>query len=83
MLTARVGLAQVGATQLIGDVVDAATKKPVAGVLVTATSPSFQGEKTAVTDEAGAYRIPQLAQGTYTLRFDRESYQPYDRPDIE
>jgi len=82
-LGARSALAQVGATQFVGDVVDTATKQPVVGVVVTATSPSFQGEKTAVTDERGHYRIPQLSQGTYTLRFEKETYQPYDRPGIE
>jgi len=83
ILVARGAFAQIGGTQLVGSVVDASTKKPVADVVVTATSPQLQGEQVVVTDAGGNYRIPQLNAGTYTLRFEKESYKPYSRSGIE
>jgi hypothetical protein len=71
--------AQIGASNLTGTVVDAATKAPVADVVVTATSPSLQGEQVVVTDGSGLYRVPQLPPGTYSLRFEKETYRPYSR----
>ena len=75
--------AQIGASVLTGNVVDAATKAPVGDVVVTATSPSLQGEQVVVTDSTGLYRIPQLPPGTYTLRFEKESYRPFSRTGID
>ena len=68
---------------MIGNVVDASTKAPVADVVVTATSPGLQGEQVVVTDATGQYRVPQLPPGTYTLRFEKESYRPYSRTAID
>jgi outer membrane receptor protein involved in Fe transport len=82
-LGASNAFAQLAGTQLVGQVVDASTKKPVEGVVVTATSPSLQGEQVVLTDVAGNYRIPQLTHGSYTLRFDKDSYRPYLRTGIE
>src|SRR5215813_5363624 len=76
-------LAQLATSNLIGNVVDASTKAPVTDVVVTATSPSFQGEQVVVTDATGAYRVPQLPPGTYTLRFEKEAYRPFSRTAIE
>ena len=75
--------AQIGASVLTGNVVDAATKAPVSDVVVTATSPGLQGEQVVVTDSTGLYRIPQLPTGTYTLRFEKESYRPFSRTGID
>jgi len=83
MLGGSSALGQVGSSNLIGNVVDAATKAPVADVVVTATSPSLQGEQVVVTDATGAYRVPQLPPGMYTLRFEKESYRPFSRTAIE
>ncbi|WP_224247944.1 TonB-dependent receptor [Hyalangium gracile] len=75
-------LAQQSASVITGTVVDASDQKPVADVVVTATSTALQGEEIAVTDASGTYRIPQLPPGVYTLRFEKESYQPYSRTEI-
>src|SRR5215813_4467272 len=75
--------AQIGASVLTGNVVDAATKAPVGDVVVTATSPGLQGEQVVVTDATGLYRIPQLPPGTYTLRFEKETYRPFTRTGID
>ena len=84
LLLATVARAQSGASSVLtGNVVDAATHAPVADVVVTATSPSLQGEQMVVTDATGLYRIPQLPPGTYTLRFEKETYRPFTRAGID
>ncbi|RKH43101.1 TonB-dependent receptor [Corallococcus sicarius] len=68
---------------IIGTVINTEDKKPAADVVVTATSPNLQGEQTVVTDAQGNYRIPQLPPGTYTLRFEKETFKPYARSEIQ
>lgn len=68
---------------IVGTVVSADGKKPVGDVVVTATSPNLQGEQTVVTDEQGQYRIPQLPPGTYSLRFEKDGFKPFNRGDIQ
>jgi len=67
---------------LTGTVVNTETKKPLSDVVVTATSPELQGERVVVTDFEGQYRIPELPPGTYTLRFDKESFKPFWRTEL-
>ncbi|MET0405167.1 MAG: TonB-dependent receptor [Cystobacter sp.] len=74
--------AQQNTSVITGTVVDASNKQPVMDVVVTATSPSLQGEQNAVTDKTGLYQLPQLPPGVYTLRFEKEGFQPYSRSDI-
>ena len=74
---------QTGISVLTGNVVDSSTRAPVSDVVVTATSPSLQGEQIVVTDSSGLYRVPQLPPGVYTLRFEKETYRPYSRAGIE
>ena len=83
LLPTSVALAQVSTSVLVGNVVDASTRTQVADVVVTATSPSLQGEQVVVTDGTGLYRVPQLPSGAYTLRFEKESYRPFTRSGIE
>jgi outer membrane receptor protein involved in Fe transport len=75
-------LAQQNSSVITGTVQDASTQQPVADVVVTATSPALQGEEVAVTDATGLYRLPQLPPGVYTLRFEKEGFQPYSRAEI-
>ncbi|MFY0525107.1 TonB-dependent receptor domain-containing protein [Archangium gephyra] len=77
------GTAAYADSVIIGTVVGADNKKPVADVVVTATSPNLQGEQVVVTDAQGQYRIPQLPPGVYTLRFDKESFRPFSRSEIQ
>ena len=83
LVVAPAAHAQSGVSVLTGTVVDASSRAPVPDVVVTATSPSFQGEQVVVTDATGLYRVPQLPPGSYTLRFEKESYRPYSRAAIE
>ena len=82
-LVPAVALAQASTSVLTGNVIDTSTKAPVADVVVTATSPALQGEQVVVTDSTGLYRVPQLPPGTYTLRFEKETYRPFTRSGID
>ncbi len=81
-LIAPAALAQ-GSSVLTGTLLDASSKNPIGDVVVTATSPNLQGEQIVVTDASGTYRIPQLPPGIYTLRFEKESFKPYSRSDVQ
>jgi len=83
LLTSALSRAQSGIAVVTGNVLDTSTRAPVTDVVVTATSPVLQGEQVVVTDAAGVYRVPQLPPGTYTFRFEKETYRPYTRSGIE
>ncbi|MBL9015815.1 MAG: von Willebrand factor type A domain-containing protein [Myxococcales bacterium] len=59
--------ATTGAIQ--GAVVDSKTSEKLAGVTVTVTSPALQSAQTAITDEAGFYKITGLPPGEYLVTF--------------
>jgi len=67
---------------LVGMVINIETKRPLADVVVSATSPALQGEQVVVTDAEGKYRIPELPPGVYTLRFDKEAFKPHGRLEV-
>jgi hypothetical protein len=75
--------AGTGSGNIIGTVIDAQSRQPLPDVVITATSPNLQGEQTVVTDAQGQYRIPLLPPGVYTLRFEREQYQPHTRDYVQ
>ncbi|NOJ80234.1 YfbK domain-containing protein [Myxococcus xanthus] len=68
---------------LIGTVLNTHQRRPIANVIVTASSPNLQGELTTSTDAQGSYRIPQLPPGDYTLTFEKEGFKPYRRSAIQ
>jgi len=74
--------AQQTSSVITGTVVDASNETPLADVVVTATSEALQGEEIAVTDATGSYRLPQLPPGVYTLRLEKEGFQPYSRTGV-
>ena len=53
--------------------------QPVPGVLVTATSPNLQGNKTTSTSSNGDYLFPSLPAGDYTISFELEGMQSVRR----
>jgi hypothetical protein len=68
---ALAGAQTAGATTAaIDGVVTDASQAALPGVTVTATSPALQGERTAVSNADGAYRLPQLPPGTYRLAYE-------------
>ena len=40
------------------------------GVTVTATSPALQGSRTTITNEEGAYRLPGVPPGVYSVHYE-------------
>ncbi len=80
---ARAASAQLGVGTLTGKVSDVSSNGSLADVVVTATSPSLQGEQTVLTDKSGAFRIPNLPAGEYALRYEAETFRPYSRGAIQ
>jgi hypothetical protein len=60
-----------------GQVVDAITKKPVSGVVVSAMVPGDPTFLEAVTDVDGYYYFKQLPACHVNLRFEKKGYQKY------
>jgi hypothetical protein len=65
---------------ITGRVVDARTHSPVAGVLVSAASPSQSARST--TDASGTYRFLSLSPDTYTLSFSKTGYDAVAQPGV-
>jgi len=55
----------------------------VPGVNVEATSPKLVGKQTTVTDENGAFRLLNLAPGTYKLVFTLQGFQTVVRENVQ
>ncbi|MBM3311108.1 MAG: hypothetical protein FJY80_06345, partial [Candidatus Aminicenantes bacterium] len=55
---------------------------PLPGVTVTAKGPKLIGQVTDITNEAGAFRLPALPPGTYTVTFELSQFQPVKRDDV-
>ncbi len=61
-----------------GVVTDAATKKPLVDVIVTARPTDGREETVVVTDRDGRYRLP-LDPGTIVVKWEKESYEQLER----
>ena len=59
---------------VVGQVVDVATKAPAVGVRECAFSPSLIGTHVATTDETGWYRLAQLPPALYVLVFEGREF---------
>jgi hypothetical protein len=69
-------------TGTITGIVQSSDGLSLPGVTVTATSPSLQGQRTAVTDVNGVYFVKGLPAGTYSVRFDMASFQNKTTDDV-
>jgi hypothetical protein len=69
-------LAQGNPTGKLSGRVTSVDGGPVPGVLVTATSPAMQGNRTTTTSANGDYLFPSLPAGDYTVTFELEGLQP-------
>ena len=65
-----------------GVVVRAVDRKPLTGVSVVATSPALAEPRRTVTNADGGYGFSNLAEGVYSLRFEKESFQAVVRADL-
>jgi hypothetical protein len=75
--------AQTG--QIFGEIVgkvsdDAGGVLP--GVTVTLSGQAVMGVRTAITDEAGEYRLPGINPGSYTMRFELSGFATLVREEI-
>jgi hypothetical protein len=76
------GVSQDKHAIIAGTVKDAGTKSPLNDAVVTIRSDSFKGEKYALTDSAGMYRVNNLPPGTYSVAFEMEGYQKFSKDGI-
>jgi Carboxypeptidase regulatory-like domain len=60
-----------------GQVLDAVTKKPVSGVVVSALFPGDLMPKEVVTDDDGFYYFKQLPSCHVNLQFEKKGYKGY------
>ena len=67
---------------LNGYVTDAVTKKPLSGVVVSATVPGSGSATEVLTDADGYFRFAQLPGSQVTVSFDKKGYQPTKRPNV-
>ena len=65
-----------------GQVVDAVTKKPVSGVLVSAVVSGNASMKEAITDNEGYYYFEELPSNHVNLRFEKKGYQKYKYQEV-
>ncbi|OMI40291.1 putative membrane transport protein [Streptomyces sparsogenes DSM 40356] len=54
--------------------------EPLAGATATATGPDGAVAATATADEQGAFALPELAPGSYTLTLAAEGHRPHATP---
>src|SRR5689334_3306188 len=66
-----------------GTVSDAGSHNVLADAYVTIQSPALPQDLMAVTDGAGNYRVGSLPPGTYSVRVEKEGFQPYTRKAIK
>lgn len=83
LTTCALGLLMAGLAlgQTTGRITGTVTQDgaPLPGVLVTISSPSLQGVRTAYTDVNGNYTIGAVPPGDYTVRFEMEGLQTTTR----
>jgi hypothetical protein len=67
---------------ITGTIKDAITKSPIIEAVITVSSTAFKGQKFAITDSTGLYRITNLPPGNYTISFEMEGYEKIVRENI-
>ena len=86
-LTVEAALRLAKAASVTGNVIDEKTRRPIAGVRVSASSSSFLlrddiRRRRARTDAKGKFRIAGLAPRNYTVRASKTEYLPVAMPGI-
>ena len=62
-----------------GQVTDAVTKKPIAGVVVSMTGSKLNNEKEVTTDAEGCFKISKLPGGDLTIFFEKKGYKVHKK----
>jgi hypothetical protein len=67
---------------LQGSITDAATKKPVAGVVVSIFGQKSSEKKEYTTDATGNFIVPQFASGEVTIVLEKKGYKTFRREGV-
>ena len=62
-----------------GYIMDASTRKPMGGVIVSLSSNKIQGEKEIQSDASGYFNFGKLPAGDLTIMFEKKGYKLYKR----
>jgi hypothetical protein len=62
-----------------GQVTDAVTKKPIAGVVVSMTGSKINNEKEVTTDSDGYFKITKLPGGDLTIVLEKKGYRVHKK----
>ena len=73
--------AQTTTGRILGIVHDQ-SEAAVAGAAVTVTDVQRATTRTAITDESGAYLVPSLTPGTYSVRAEAKGFKAVERPSV-
>lgn len=65
-----------------GVVTDASSKKPVAEVTITAIHLTTKAEHQISTDSNGIFKINQLPNGNYKLKFEKSTYKSLEKNNV-
>src|SRR5262249_38677168 len=76
---ALAGTAQEFTANIVGTVVDP-TKAPIQGATVSATDVDRGTVRTATTNDAGAFSIPNVPVGTYEIKVEAKGFQGAKQP---
>jgi len=66
---------------LSGTVLDAETKKPLNDVTITIKTPG-KADQSITTDAQGNFKMPTLAQGSYTIKFEKDDYRTGEKTNV-
>jgi hypothetical protein len=77
--TGEKGSKKIAEGTVHGYVMDAATRKPVGGVVISVSSSKMQGEKEIQTDATGYFNFGKLPAGEVTILFEKKGYKLYKR----
>ena len=76
------GVEKSGPCLIKGQVLDAVTKKPVSGVVVSAGVSGNANQKEAITDNEGYYFFEALPSNHVNLRFEKKGYQKFKYQEV-
>lgn len=62
-----------------GQVTDAVTKKPIAGVVVSMSASKSSQEKEVITDSEGNFKMSKLSAADLILLFEKKGYKVHKR----
>ena len=75
--------AQDKPASIAGVIKDSRNKSPLIEAVVTVSSPALNGNKFALTDSTGKYRITNLPAGVYSVSFEMEGFRKYTQDSIK